>query len=63
VKGSLPLGNHVVRNGKTLSLVPFDELILENLKGVNKRLVVFFEAFDFFMKGLGLSFVLIDLLE
>ncbi len=63
MKGSLSFGNHVVRNGKTLSLVPFDELILENLKGVNERLVIFFQAFDFFMKGLGLSFVLFDLLD
>ena len=49
MKRSLSFGNHIAGDGKAFSLVSFDKLVLENLKCMDERLVIFLEPFYFLM--------------
>lgn len=63
MKGSLSFRTQVTGNGKALPLVSLDKLILEDLKSVYEWLVIFFEALNLLVKGLGFGLVSIKIFE
>jgi hypothetical protein len=63
MKRPLSFRTQVTGNGKAFPLVSLDKLILEDLKSMYERLIIFFKALDLLMKRLGLRLVSIKIFE